>query len=315
MTKPHPEYPSAVLPEDISRRAVRIWNNGLMLDGDLYKPASLEGTEQRVPAVVMSHGMGGSKLTGERYAIEFSRLGMVVLTFTHSGWFGSESHPYRIPTDASETVLEDREVRSARGVIDPLEWVQNFRVAVDFIEGEDNVDPNRIGAWGTSYGGGVALFNACNDERIKALAMQVGSVAGLKPALAEHARQRAIDMARGIIPSVPDASMDQYPTVPAIPHYARMRAYRPLNEIYKLKAPILMVDAGDEEMFDLRDNCQKIRDYLEQKASVPYEYHVIPSIDHYGIYFKGYQTSMELARSWFLRHLLEENGNVLRGAE
>ncbi|HSW16701.1 MAG TPA: dienelactone hydrolase family protein [Ramlibacter sp.] len=300
MSKIHPEYPALVLPAHISRQAVRIWNNGMALDGDLYKPASLMGSNARAPAVVMSHGLGGSKRTAERYAAEFADLGLVALTFTHAGWSESDSHLYR----ASGAVGESQaSVRMASQVVDPLEWVQSMRVALDFLEGEDNVDIERMGAWGTSYGGGIALFAACNDDRIKALAIQVGSVAGVRPPLAQHARQRAIDMARGILPSVPDASMDQFPTAPGIPHYPRMRSYRPLNEIYKLKAPILMVDAGAEEMFDIRDNCGRIRDFLAKKGGVTFHYEVIPGIDHYGIYFDGYQTSMSLARAWFARHL------------
>ena len=212
MSKTHPEYPALVLPAHVSRKAVRIWNNGMALDGDLYKPTSLAGSAARAPVVVMSHGLGGSKRTAERYAAEFADLGVVALTFTHAGWPESDSHLYRASGAAGESQAS---ARMANQVVDPLEWVQSMRVRLDFLEGEDNVDIERLGAWGTSFGGGIALFAACNDDRIKALAIQVGSVAGIRPALARHARQRAIDMARGILPSVPDASMDQFPTAPA----------------------------------------------------------------------------------------------------
>lgn len=308
MTPPHPVYPSIELPAHISRQSVHIWNNGLRIDADLYKPRRVLGTVETLPAIVMTHGLGGSKKTAERYAAAFADAGMVALTFTHGGWFDSDAYAFMPQPRENDAIKPTTEpaVDFAKEVIDPLEWIQTFRVAVDYIEGEENVDIDRIGAWGTSFGGGVALFNACNDDRIKALAIQVASVAGVRPALAEHARRRAIDMARGVLPSVPDASMDSYPKAPGIPHFARLRAYRPLNEVAKLKAPVLMIDAGEEDMFDIRENAGAVRDHLEREGRIPFLYRVIPGIDHYGIYFDGYAESVSLARSWFTTHLLNQ---------
>jgi uncharacterized protein len=85
----------------------------------------------------------------------------------------------------------------------------------------------------------------------------------------------------------------------------RLRAYRPLGDIAKLKVPVLMVDAGSENMFDIRENAGAVRDYLEREGRVPFLYRVIPGIDHYGIYFDGYAQSASLARNWFTTHLLD----------
>ncbi|MBT2302064.1 acetylxylan esterase [Variovorax paradoxus] len=305
---PAVEYPALDLPAHVSRQSVHIWSNGLRIDADLYKPRRVLGTTQKVPAIVMSHGLGGSKLTAERYAAELADAGMIALAFTHAGWSGSDAPAYVEHSKQDAAAGQDAEprVRFATEVIDPLEWVQTFRVAVDYIEGEDNVDTSRIGAWGTSFGGGVGLFNACNDDRIKALAIQVAWVAGVPPALVEHARRGAIDMARGVLPSVPDGSTGRLPKVPGALHFPRLRAYRPLGEIAKLEVPVLMVDAGNEDMFDIRENAGAVRDHLERQGRVPFLYRVIPGIDHYGIYFDGYAESASLARSWFTTHLLKQ---------
>lgn len=61
------EYPVLVMPETVERTTVKIWSNGVALDAYLYRPKGL-AEEQRLPAVVLSHGWGGSKSTGERYA-------------------------------------------------------------------------------------------------------------------------------------------------------------------------------------------------------------------------------------------------------
>ena len=53
------EYPALVMPETVERKTVKIWSNGVALDADLYRLKGL-AEEQRVPAVVLSHGWGGS---------------------------------------------------------------------------------------------------------------------------------------------------------------------------------------------------------------------------------------------------------------
>ena len=127
----------------------------------------------------------------------------VSLCFSYSGWSSSGCHVVLAgePPAVDERNEGIASVRVIREMVDPVEWLQNFRSAVDFMEGEPHVDPHRIGAWGTSFGGGIALHHTANDERIKVLAVQVASLASvLKGDLAAHARQRAIDAARGTIP-------------------------------------------------------------------------------------------------------------------
>ena len=51
-------------------------------------------------------------------------------------------------------------MRYIRELVDPFAWVANVRSALDYIEGEPNVDPARIGLWATSFGGGVAVYQA-----------------------------------------------------------------------------------------------------------------------------------------------------------
>jgi dienelactone hydrolase len=305
---PAVQYPALDLPANVSRECTHFWSNGLKIDADLFKPRRVLGTKLIVPAIVMSHGLGGSKLTAERYAAELAEAGMIALTFTHAGWPGSDSSAF-ISTplaQAGSKLNEAPNLRFATGVVDPLEWAQSFRAAVDYIEGEANVDTHRIGAWGTSFGGGIALSCACNDDRIKALAIQVAWVSGLPPALEVLARKYAIEMARGARSSVPDGSTDLLPNLPGLLHPVRMRSYRPLGEIARLKVPTLMVDAGNEAIFDIRENSGAIRDHLKRDGRVPFMYRVIPDIDHYGIYFGGYAESAALARSWFSAHLVEQ---------
>ena len=73
------------MPSTVERTTVTIWSNGVALDGDIYRPRKLDAG-RRAAAVVLSHGWGGDKSTGERYAAKFAAAGMVSLCFSHSGW-------------------------------------------------------------------------------------------------------------------------------------------------------------------------------------------------------------------------------------
>ena len=136
------KYPELVMPPTVERTAVQLWSNGVALDADIYRPKGLGG-DRRVPAVVLSHGWGGSKSSGERYAAMFAAAGMVSLCFTHSGWASSGD---RMVLVGDRPELDENneciaKVRCIRELLDPLEWIQNYRCAVDYIEGEPNVDP------------------------------------------------------------------------------------------------------------------------------------------------------------------------------
>jgi uncharacterized protein len=92
---PEPVYPPLEMPPTVERRKVTIWSNGVALDGDVYRPRQV-APDAELPAVVLCHGWGGSKLTGERYAALFADAGMITLTFTQATWFGSGARVHLI---------------------------------------------------------------------------------------------------------------------------------------------------------------------------------------------------------------------------
>ena len=303
--EPLSKYPQLVMPPTVERRSVTIWSNGVALDGDLYLPKHLDAG-RRAAAVVLSHGWGGDKTTGERYAAKFAAAGIVSLCFSHGGWASSGS---RVLLVGGRPELDDKneavaKVRFIRELVDPVEWRQNFRAAIDYIEGEPCVDPSRIGAWGTSYGGGIAMHTAANDDRIKALAVQVAFLSGVKGPLLAHCKQRAIDIARGKIPAVPQGiDTDIYPRLAGTPHLARFLQHDTIAEVGKLSIPTLMLDAGNEDLFDIKNHSGKAHEMLKAQASAPVRYKVIDGIDHYGIYFGGFEESSEAAVDWFCTYL------------
>jgi uncharacterized protein len=305
------QYPPLVMPDNVRRHQATVWSAGIALDADIYRPTFIE-PGVRVPAVVLCHGWGGSKLTAERYAALFASSGMITLTFTQGSWFGSGS-PLQLVAAAPD--LDDgnealARVRFIRDLVDPFAWVAHLRAAVDYIEGEPDVDTDRIGLWGTSFGGGVAVYLASNDPRVKALAVQVAAIAPLSGQAATFAHTRAIDTARGNAPAIPQG-IDGFPGMDGTPHWATLAHYDPMSQLHRLRVPTVITDAGNEEMFSIANNGARAAEIL-RAAGVDVEYSVVDGIDHYGIYFDGYEPSSRAAHNWFRRHLRPLDGDQRR---
>ncbi|TQC43192.1 hypothetical protein EEB14_44490 [Rhodococcus sp. WS4] len=301
---PEPVYPPLVMPEGVARHQTTVWSGtGIALDADVYRPTTI-ASDIALPAVVLCHGWGGSKLTAERYAALFASAGMITLSFTQGSWYGSGS-PLELvgdppgADDANEAVAR---VRYIRDLVDPYAWVSNVRSALDYIEGEPNVDPDRIGLWATSFGGGVAVYQAAHDDRVKALALQVPAIAPLRGPIADYARKRAIDMARGDAAAIPQG-VDAWPNLTGTPHLGALTHFSPLAQVERIRIPTLIRDAGEEEMFPTPENGERAAQILRTVPGGDVDYEVIPGITHYGIYFEGYDKGSQDALAWLERHL------------
>ena len=299
-----PVYPPLVMPDGVNRTHVTVWSNtGIALDADVYRPTDI-APDGAVPAVVLCHGWGGSKLTAERHAALFASAGMITLTFTQGSWYGSGS-PIELlgetPDIADGNEFTTR-VRVIRELVDPFAWMTNLRAALDYIEGEPNVDQGRIGLWATSFSGGVAVYVAADDDRVKALTLQVPAIAPLRGDIADQAHRRAIDAARGAAAAIPQG-IDTWPNLPGTPHLAALAHYDPLAHVKRLRVPTLIRDAGNEEMFSIADNGGRAAEIVRGLPGGVVDYHVIPGITHYGIYFDGYAQASQDALAWWERHL------------
>src|SRR5438105_8926711 len=80
----------------------------------------------------------------------------------------------------------------------------DIRAAISFLSGEANIDPQRIGLLGTSYGGGLVTWVAGNDPRVKCVVAQVPGMGGNRSEAATKASYELhVKQARGDIEPVP----------------------------------------------------------------------------------------------------------------
>jgi dienelactone hydrolase len=184
------EKPVAGFP-DLVRRSVTFWSDGTMLAGDLTYPKDVPAGET-LPAIVLCHGWGGIKAhLNFQIAPRFAREGYVVFTFDYRGW--GESNSRLVMMDKMPAPDADGNVtvtaRAVRELVDPLDQQEDIDAALTFIEGEPMVDTDRIGIWGSSFGGGHVIWRAANDPRVKCVVAQVGAMDQRGSVLATYAEQ------------------------------------------------------------------------------------------------------------------------------
>ena len=70
-----------------------------------------------------------------------------------------------------------------RGDVDPWRQIADWRRAISYLEARPEVDPSRIGLWGTSYAGGHALVLGATDRRLRCIVAQVPTISGYEQGL------------------------------------------------------------------------------------------------------------------------------------
>jgi putative heme-binding domain-containing protein len=284
---------------EVAARPVDIWSDGTRLSGNLFYPTELS-QGQKLPAIVMSHGWGGlAQHLDEAYAPYFAAEGFVVLTFDYRGWGESDSRL---------VVVED-EVTAVREVVDPWDQIEDIVNALHFIEGEEVVDAERIGYWGSSYSGGHAVWIGSHDPRVKAVVAQVPAMDSADfveamPGGLEEAHRQEIRRARGeILPAPIDAP--PLGKLRGHPYASRMARYSPRSVAPQIQAPILILDAGKEELFDIGEHGRKVYEIVKDKVAA--KYHVFSGITHYDIYRGKRAEAIAMAIEWFRAHLGRES--------
>src|SRR5712691_8261739 len=123
-------------------------SDGLKLSGVLQTPGG-RGPRERQPAWLVLHGFGSNKDGGVSLVVArmLADLGYVTLRFDFRGCGESEG---------------------PRGRVICLEQVEDTKNALSFLATRPDVDPERIGLIGNSFGAAVAVYTAGVDPRVAA---------------------------------------------------------------------------------------------------------------------------------------------------
>ena len=79
-------------------------------------------------------------------------------------------------------------------------------------------------------------------------------------------------------------------------------AYDPFQAAQHVRIPMLIIDAGSEELMDIKQNGGRVAGILKANGT-PVSYHVIPGIGHYGVYGEKFSEALKMELDWFDKHL------------
>jgi uncharacterized protein len=295
-------------PETLEKRTVSIFSDGVRMAGDLYLPKGLK-PGAKLPAIVCCNGTGGTKGgVAARLGRKFASDGYIVLAFDYRGWGESDSKLITLEKQPRPDASGEMEVkvRAVRWQMDFADQAMDIRAAISFVAGEPQVDRDRIGIWGSSYGGGLVTWTAGNDPRVKCVVAQVPGMGGAHTAQSvARAFEQLTRQSRGEIEPVPFESgkmtgqMERYTQMRVNP--TKSIGFNPTEAAEKISVPVLFVVAENDELVS-NANVQRVQQSLVRRG-LPSEYHVVKGITHYGIYREGFDEATKLELAWFDQHL------------
>lgn len=291
------------------KKPVSFYSEGLRLVGDVYYPESLKPDERRA-GIVLCHGYTGVK---DIYLPDNARVlndaGYVAMTFDYKGWGDSEGPRSRLA---------------------PYSRVADVQAALTFLGTVPEVDPDRLGIYGTSYGGATVVWVGAIDPRVKCVVSVVGIGNGARwmrsvrrpdewHDLLERSRQdrmkRVLDgksefVAREEI-LLPDrqsaelaaaARRNNPAAVSAIPleYVDETLQFNPEWVVDKIAPrPILFITTDDDRLVPPEESIQ-----LHARAGEPKKLVVLEGYGHYEVYMEpAFSRVMQATVAWYREHL------------
>ncbi|KAH7002598.1 Alpha/Beta hydrolase protein [Ilyonectria destructans] len=156
---------------------VEFMSDGVKLVGMLFQPTGATG---KLPIVVAAGGWCYTKEIVLPHIARFvNEKGVQFLAFDYAGFGESEG--------------------ARRQHLDPWQQISDYQNALTYAESRDDVDPQRMGAFGISYSGGHVLILAAIDSRVKAVVSVVPVVDGYANMRRVHGERRFADYQKAIL--------------------------------------------------------------------------------------------------------------------
>ncbi|MEA2536997.1 MAG: uncharacterized protein QOF11_1231 [Chloroflexota bacterium] len=288
---------------------VRFYSHGVSLAGTLMLPDG--ATKQALPAVIQGPGWLGlrdAKLY-QPYHDALLAAGIAVLVFDYRGFGDSEG-------DAT--------------YLDPRGQVEDYRSAATYLQTRSEIDPRRLGAFGSGgTGGGNAIMAAGLDDRFQAIVSQVPIADGrdwLHRMRREHEWLEFLERLRldglerastgggemvaprdGIMVPTPERRTttikadvdDRVPKQVYLASAEAIFAYRPIDVVDRISPRAAMFICVEHDATTPEDHSVA----LYKKAGGPKRLVVQTGTTHYGAYAQYRDIVAPLIAEWFSRYL------------
>lgn len=286
---------------------VSFFSAGVRLSAHFYRPPI--GSPQ-YPAVVFCAGFTGTKDALEG-AAECVESGYGLLAFDHRGWGHSEG---------------------TAGTIYPMEQVHDIRAALSYLEGRPDVDSDRLGLLGHSFGGGNASYTAAIDTRVRCAVSVFGLGDGrqwlhemrsqwewqqfLQDVCADRIRraqgseERLVDPTESIMIASPERRTLKGHGIDVETPFSCAEAildYRPVEFVHGITPRAMMWIATEGDTVVSASHSRR----LYECAGEPKKLVVFPSDEHYGAY-EGFRQEINAhTLDWLDRYLVSRDQVVL----
>ena len=274
-------------------------SDGLKLAGILHVP---DGPARRRPAWLVLHGFGSNKDGGAALAAArlLSEAGYVALRFDMRGCGASEGE---------------------RGRVICLEQVEDTKRARGFLAERPEVDPDRIGVMGHSFGAAVAVYAAGTEPRLAACISSGGWGDGESKFRKQHASPEAWasfsamleegrrQLARGVSIKVP-----RYEIVPIPPGLRGNLApgsimefpFEVVDSMVRFRAndvvgriaprPLLLLHPAVDSVTPTEQSIELFR-----RAGQPTDLHLVAEVDHF-LLSENNPIVTALVKRWLEKH-------------
>jgi dienelactone hydrolase len=289
---------------------VAFYSEGVKLSGHLRAAAPAGGAVRRRPGVVVCAGFAGVQgIYLPEICDALGPAGYVTLRFDYRGFGESEG---------------------MRGRVVPMEHVQDIRAAITFLQQQPAVDPERIGLYGTSFGGAHVSYAAGIDERVACTVSTVGIGSGrrwlrslrrywewqaFQRRLADDRAQRALTGKSTYVS--PYEIMVRDPATEAI-HAERQKRFPGSVADIALESGEAILDYAPEDVVDRiaprailwihaeRDELVPVEESqaMYARAREPKRLAVLPGLAHFDVYAgQGFAAVMRESIDWYGRFL------------
>ena len=263
------------------RHDVTFPSDGLKISGHLHLPDELTPGQRR-PAMLVLHGFGSNKNGGiSKVAAEFfAQQGFVTLAFDMRGCGESEGE---------------------RGKVIPLEQVRDTCHALEFLLQRPEVQADRIGVMGFSFGAAVAIYACATEPRLACCVSVGGWGDGEKKFRLQHASPEAWERFSGMLEhgrsELKQGRSIRVPRFDIVPVRPEMRnnlsagsilefPFEVVDSMYRFRGidvvhqiaprPLLLLHPANDTVTPTEQSID-----LFERAGQPTELHLMAQVDHF----------------------------------
>ena len=275
--------------------------DGLKLAGVLHLPDDRDRSERR-PGFLVLHGFGSNKDGGVALVVArmLADLGYVALRFDFRGCGDSEG---------------------PRGRVICLEQVEDTKNALSYLATRPEVEPDRIGLLGNSFGAAVAVYTAGVDRRVAACISTGGWGDGEKKFRKQHESPEAwkrfssmMEEGRRRARSGEQIMVPRYDIVPIPPALRGNLSKGSIMEfpfdvvesMYTFRANDVVGNIAPRPLLLLhpaRDSVTPTEQSVDlfARAGQPTDLHLVADVDHFML-AEGNTLVINLVRNWLEKH-------------